>query len=275
MRLNLKWNVLLTLITLFFLVTCSSNDAPEPFDCSTTDLDIELATKSNPSDCVTNDGSIEVSATGGTPPYQFRLGTGAFGTSSLFQNQGGGTFTITVKDANNCEKQLTNITLTTPGGPVASASTLSHQTNCTSPNGSITANVTGGAEPYQYKIGNGSFGGSATFSNLKAGLYTITIMDDNGCTITRNETINSNTGVSYLNDIKPILETNCIKSGCHNGDNGAERNWSVLSNVQAKAQGIKTRTGNKSMPKDIAPTGLPQNEIDLIACWVDEGAQNN
>jgi hypothetical protein len=81
--------------------------------------------------------------------------------------------------------------------------------------------------------------------------------------------------VSFQDDIKPILETNCIKSGCHNGDNGATLNWSVFANVQAKASAIKTRTGNKSMPADIAPTGLPQSQIDLIACWVDQGAKNN
>ena len=81
--------------------------------------------------------------------------------------------------------------------------------------------------------------------------------------------------VSYQNDIKPILEANCIKSGCHNGDNGAERDWSVFENVQTHADQIKELTGNGSMPLDIAPTGLPQRERDLIACWVNSGAQDN
>jgi hypothetical protein len=83
------------------------------------------------------------------------------------------------------------------------------------------------------------------------------------------------TVVSYQNDIKPILEANCIKSNCHNGDLGAERNWSVLAKVQAKADKIKEFTGNGTMPLDIAPTGLPQNERDLIACWVNSGALDN
>ncbi|MDZ7647994.1 MAG: hypothetical protein U5K54_12920 [Cytophagales bacterium] len=64
------------------------------------------------------------------------------------------------------------------------------------------------------------------------------------------------TGISYAADIAPILQTNCIKSGCHNGDNGAQRNWSVFTNVQSDAQNIKTRTGNRSMPQDIAPVQL-------------------
>jgi hypothetical protein len=81
--------------------------------------------------------------------------------------------------------------------------------------------------------------------------------------------------VSYELEIYPILETNCIKSGCHNGDNGATRNWTVFANVQAKAELIKTKTLNKTMPLDIAPQGLPEAQIKLIACWVDQGAKDN
>lgn len=263
------------LISVMLSGSCSSNDEPDVADCSSTDLTINLVTKTDPVDCNTNNGSITVSATGGRSPYQFKLDAGSFGSSTTFSNLGSGSFTVVVKDANSCEKTLSGITLTAPSAPVAGASTVLDQTDCTSPNGSITANVTGGNPPYEYKLGSGAFGSSANFSSLKAGNYTITVKDASNCSITINETVASNTGVSYLTQIKPILETNCIKSGCHNGDNGADRNWSVFANVQAKAQQIKQRTGNKSMPADIAPTGLPQAQIDLIACWVDEGAQNN
>jgi hypothetical protein len=267
--------VALYLLLYGFITGCSNEDIPKPVDCNESDLEINFVTSVNPSSCGVSNGSITVSATGGNSPYKFKLGTGTFGSATTFSDLGGGSFTITVRDADGCERQLTGIVLTTPAGPVAGASTIGNQTNCLAPNGSITANVTGGATPYKYKIGDGAFGGANVFSNLKAGAYVITVEDNAGCTITINATVTSNTGVSYNTDIKPILEANCIKSGCHNGDNGADRNWSVFANVQAKAQLIKTRTGNKSMPLDIAPTGLPQSQIDLIACWVDDGALNN
>jgi len=264
------------LMMLSIIVLTCTNDSESPkVDCNTSTLAIQLVTKSNPSDCATADGTIQLSATGGSGTYQFKLGTGSYGNASLFSNLSAGSYTATVKDTNGCEKTLNGISLSAPNGPVVGASTINHQTNCASPNGTITANVSGGTMPYQYKLNSGSFGGTATFSGLKAGLYTITIKDDVGCTTEINETINSQTGVSFLNDIKPILQVNCIKSGCHNGDNGADKNWSVFANVQAKAALIKLRTGNKSMPADIAPTGLPQSQIDLIACWVDDGAMNN
>lgn len=276
MNLVLKLSAYGLCISLWFFTGCTSGDEPEPVDCDTSDLAINLVTKTNPLDCSTNNGSIEVSASGGKASYKFKLNAGSFSSSTTFSNLGGGSFTITVKDSQGCEKQLTNITLTAPSGPTANPPTIVSQTDCLSPNGSITANVTGGTTPYQYKIGSGAFGASSVFSNLKAGSYTITVEDDAGCTITINASVVSNTGVSYNSQIKPILDVNCIKSGCHNGDNGSERNWSVFSNVQAKAQNIKTRTGNGTMPADQVGTGgLPQSQRDLIACWVDDGALNN
>ncbi|MBN8575617.1 MAG: SprB repeat-containing protein [Cytophagales bacterium] len=260
---------------LLIIAGCSSNDEPKPIDCNATDLAITLSTKTDPVDCGVSNGSITVSATGGEAPYQFKLSTGSYGSGTTFNNLGAGSFTFMVKDANGCERTLAGIVLSAPSSPVAGASTISSHTNCLTPNGSITIHVTGGTPPYKYKIGSGAFGSSNNFSELKAGSYAITVQDDADCSITINDVVASNTNVSYVADIKPILQTSCIKSGCHNGDNGADRNWSVFANVRASAQAIKTRTGNKSMPADIAPTGLPQNQIDLIACWVDSGAQDN
>jgi hypothetical protein len=261
--------------SLIIYSACSSSDEPKPVDCTTTDLTPVLSSKTDPTDCIVNNGSIVVSATGGTAPYQFKLNSGTYGSATAFSDLGGGSFTITVKDANNCERTLAAVVLTAPAALQAGVSSISPHTNCASPNGSITVNVTGGTPPYDYKIGSGAFSSSNVFQNLKAGNYTITVQDESNCSITINNVVASNTSVSFETDIKPILQANCIKSGCHNGDNGADRNWSVFANVQSSAQDIKTRTGNKSMPLDIAPTGLPQSQIDLIACWVDSGAQNN
>lgn len=255
-------------------VACSSSDEPQPVDCAVSDLAITLSSKSNPTDCNTNNGSITVTATGGTAPYQFKINTGTFGSPATFTNLGSGSYDVVVKDANNCERTLTAVTINAPSAPVTSPSTLAHQTDCLTPNGSITVNVTSGSAPYQYKIGTAAFASSNVFANLKAGVYSITVKDNVNCTTTITETILSSTTVSYSGDIFPILQTNCIKSGCHNGDNGADRNWSTFSNVKANAQGIKTRTGNRSMPKD-NPSALTQAQIDMIACWVDSGAMDN
>jgi SprB repeat len=276
MKLSFLFNRLVSVglvASLLIYAGCASNDEPNPdaVDCGTTDLAISLSTKSDPSTCGTNNGSITVSATGGATPYQFKLNSGTFGSATTFSNLGGGSFIVTVKDKNNCEKILAEVTLNAPTSPVPAASTIANNTNCASPNGSITVNVSGGIQPYRYKIGTGAFVSSNIFSSLKGGNYVITVQDDANCLITINNTVPS-TAVSFQTQIKEILELNCIKSGCHNGDNGADRNWSIFSNVQNKATNIKSRTTSGTMP----PSGaLPQNQIDLIACWVDNGAQNN
>lgn len=77
--------------------------------------------------------------------------------------------------------------------------------------------------------------------------------------------------VSYVADIKPIIETKCLLSGCH-GSSPSLPDWGVLSEVQAQAQDIKRRTRDRSMP---ATGSLTQEQIDLITCWVDDGAPNN
>jgi hypothetical protein len=265
------------LIGLSLSMSCSTENSGDPI-CDGS-LAVMVETKANPTTCTATDGSITVSGSGGKAPYQYSLNGGAKQTATTFSGLAPGSYSVTIFDTQNCEEEIENIVIEVPGTTLAFASVVpTSDTNCTSNNGSIVATGTGGitTNPYQYALNEGAFTTSNSFSSLAPGTYTVKLKDSGGCIVTQSVTVlQGSTGVSYQNDIKPILETNCIKSGCHNGDNGATRNWSVFANVQANAQEIKTRTGNKSMPADIAPTGLPQNQIDLIACWVNEGAQNN
>jgi len=81
----------------------------------------------------------------------------------------------------------------------------------------------------------------------------------------------ANTGISWANQIKPIVDVSCAKSGCH--VNGTGRiDLTKFDVVKANAAQIKTRVVNKSMPFDGT---LTADQIELIACWVDDGAFNN
>jgi hypothetical protein len=53
-------------------------------------------------ECVGNNGSVTVNATGGTTPYQYKLNNGAFGASETFGSLAPGNYTVTVKDADGC-----------------------------------------------------------------------------------------------------------------------------------------------------------------------------
>jgi uncharacterized membrane protein len=97
---------------------------------------------------------------------------------------------------------------------------------------------------------------------------------------TKQYTCSSSAQVSFSNSIQPIVESKCAivgDGGCHNGGNGADLDWREFSNFQSHAQAVKdriTRPANESghMPKI---GSLTDEQITLIVCWVDQGAQNN
>jgi hypothetical protein len=84
--------------------------------------------------------------------------------------------------------------------------------------------------------------------------------------------------VSYLEDVKPILEAKCAIPGCHNGSLGVDRDWSNFATFQENAQhgNVKNYVTNRIMPPSFSTNGpLSQDQINTIACWVDDGAPNN
>jgi hypothetical protein len=76
--------------------------------------------------------------------------------------------------------------------------------------------------------------------------------------------------VSWTSDIKPIIEKSCAISGCHNGITRTDLR--IYSNAKKHAAEIKSLTRNRDMPFD---GSIPQSQIDLISCWVDDGALEN
>jgi hypothetical protein len=251
---------------------CYNKDLPSTI-CENSTLAIATV-GTNPVDCDSK-GSIDINASEGKGPYLYSLDGGAFLADNSFSDLVAGSHIARVKDANGCIVS-DDVLLTIPTSTLVIANVAHDEdSGCKTSNGELAVAATGGVEPYSYSKDNVDFSNSTgVFTNLSAGTYAIFVKDDEGC-ITSDNNVKVLSGTSYINDIKPILEANCIKSGCHNGDNGTERNWSVLANVQAKASKIKQFTADGTMPLDIAPTGLPQNERDLIACWVNDGALNN
>ncbi|MEP6734838.1 MAG: hypothetical protein ABJA70_04925 [Chryseolinea sp.] len=90
----------------------------------------------------------------------------------------------------------------------------------------------------------------------------------------------SNDEVSFANDINPIINTKCAiegDGGCHNGGNGPTLDWRVFNNFQGHASSVKDRitrpaTASGHMPKI---GSLTDDQIRLLICWVNQGAQNN
>jgi gliding motility-associated-like protein len=127
-----------------------------------------------------SNGTITVTATAGTSPYQFSLDGGPYQLISVFTNVAAGIHTATVKDAVGCISAPITVTVAT--GPGVTASATSTQTSCSGVNnGTITVTVSTGSTPYQYALDGGTAQPSNQFTNVAAGPHTVIITDAVGC----------------------------------------------------------------------------------------------
>ncbi|WP_299991705.1 gliding motility-associated C-terminal domain-containing protein [uncultured Pontibacter sp.] len=153
-----------------------------------------LTANATAASCDANDGAITVSqVTGGVAPYTYSINGTTFQAATAFATLAPGEYEVTVKDANGCS----TVTTVTVGqkGPKEATLTAS-KASCGETNGAITVTaVDGGTAPYTYSLNGGAFQASATFGNLTAGAYTITIKDAEGCAITVEQTVQSSGGV--------------------------------------------------------------------------------
>ena len=262
------WSVVAGLL----LVGCSYNDVADDFDCATSDLAISLGTKSDATSCKAIDGTITVTASGGEGVYGFNINGGEYQTNNQFDKLAPGTYTIIVKDFNQCKQSLT-VDIGAANSNLTATSSVQEHNQCGNPNGSVTVNASGGSSPYQYQIEGGGFGANNTFSGLKFGQHTVIVKDASDCQKVVSIVVpRGNFGISYAASVEPIFEVKCNLDGCHDSSTGS-RNWTVFSNVKKQAGSIKVRTANRSMP--VGGLTLTQQEIDIIGCWVDDGALNN
>jgi gliding motility-associated-like protein len=147
-------------------------------------LSVSLVSKSNITCNGLSDGSITVTASGGVGTLTFDWGGGITGPSRT--NLAAGTYTVTVRDANNCTVTLTE-TLTQPSVLTVSASGTNIKCFGES-TGSVDASVAGGTQPYTYAWSPLNQTTQDIFG-LAAGSYSLTVTDLNGCTATAAVTL--------------------------------------------------------------------------------------
>lgn len=139
-------------------------------------------------------GSILLNANGGTNPKAYAINTSTFSSSNTFSNLSTGTYTLHVKDVNNCTRDSVVI-LNQPSKVIFSNLNIIHGA-CNGGNGSVGITANGGINPYTYKKNNGSYVSNSQFNNLAPGNHTLYIKDANGCIADTIITILANAGVS-------------------------------------------------------------------------------
>ena len=158
--------------------------------------------------------------------------------------------------------------------------TISSQQNASSgqADGSVTISATGSNGGLEYKLNNGSFQSSSSFTGLAVGNYTVAVKDSQGCTASISITFTESTGgsstPSFANDVFPIMQSNCATSGCHVSGGSAPFVIAGYSDVKANDISIKSRVSARTMPPS-GSNALSNDQINTIVAWVDAGAPNN
>ncbi len=257
-------NISILLTTAFTAFGCQNNQVEQPVDC--TQVRLEFTTTVVNTDCGEANGSITVTVDEGEGPFTYSLNDGPVQESPVFNGLSAGEYSIIVSDRNGCRSESV-ITVANIDGLFVTVSTT--EADCGVANGTLSITAGNGVEPYEYQIKGQPLQKSPVFQ-VAPGTYEVFVIDAIGCEFSMTQRVNSNT--SYKTDIRPIIMNNCAVSGCHDGSVSSLPNFSNLSTVQANAAEIRNRTQNRSMP----PNGsLTQAQIDLIACWVDDGARDN
>jgi gliding motility-associated-like protein len=129
--------------------------------------------------CAAKNGSASVTASGGTSPFTYLWTTSPAQNSATADSLAGGTYAVTITDANGCAFSDT-VLVPAIALPVAALTTVDAACNgdC---NGSATVSLIGNG-PFSYNWSSG--GTSSAESNLCAGNYSVIYTDGNNCSDT-------------------------------------------------------------------------------------------
>jgi alpha-tubulin suppressor-like RCC1 family protein len=130
-----------------------------------------------------NTGSVDLTVNGGSGNYSYMWSNGSTteDISNLFAN----TYTINIVDITCNETIIDSIHINQPDS--LTTTLIYSSLTCGNNNGSASANVNGGTQPYSYLWNTGST--SAAINNLTAGSYNLKVTDANGCIDSANVAI--------------------------------------------------------------------------------------
>jgi gliding motility-associated-like protein len=210
----------------------ATNLAPGNYQCTITDINncttvypvtitlqntLTFTTSKTDATCNTN-GSITITASGGTS-YEYSINGGSsWQSSNVFNNVAAGTYSVLARTVGAlCTATAQQVTINLIN--TLSMTVNKVDANCTG--GSITITPSGGTAPYQYSINGGAtYQPSNTFTGLAGGTYNVMVRDAATCTsgqqiiltFTNNLTMNAVNGgtICLGGTFTPVVVSNAI-----------------------------------------------------------------
>lgn len=211
-----------------------------------------------------HNGSIEITASGGTSPLQYSIDNGTnWQTSDYFGLLAPGNYQAIVKDAQTCYSSTINLTITEPDAVTINSENVVDVTTCNGEStGSITIVASGGTGNLFYSIDGIYQEDDGYFPNLFAGTYHVVVKDENQCPDTGSILTVNQPSKIVIDDISTTNITTCygdatgqIVITAHGGipplqysvDNGASWQLSNTFTVSAGVYQILVKDSNTSL----------------------------
>lgn len=181
-----------------------------------------------------NSGELDITASGGTVPYQFSIDNGVtFQGAGLFTGLAMGNYDIVVEDVNGCQ-QTANEFIAEPNELIIDPLDIQNPSCWGFCDGIVDATVNGGTAPFTYTWSGGLTSGTNVAPDVCTGTYSLSVEDINGCVV---DTLN------FFVDEPPlatITSTNMIGETCwQDGDGSIE----VFGDANVGAYAIGTGGG--------------------------------
>ena len=202
--------------------------------------------RSNVSGNGLSNGSINLTAAGGSTPYRFNWNTGS--TTKDVTGLMAGTYAATITDANGCSTVASGIQITQPQPLVVSSNVSNNQSSS-----DIQLNVTGGVSPYSYNWSNGATTSSLT--GVTGGSYTVTVTDSQG----NATTLSLTTQPTSVEDVT-LLGTLSIYPNPTKGTVWAKITMPQAQNVTCH---LFDANGKLLIAQEIKDTNEPTFQLDL------------
>ena len=176
-------------------------------------LDLVIDTVINVSCFGALSGEISVSASGGTPGYEYSLDGTNFFMLNTFTNLPAGVYSITVRDANGCINSLSGINLSQPVIPIVATIDSITNTNCNNNLGEVYVSISGGTPQFSYTLNGTTTQPTGIFTGLVPGYYQVVVTDSLGCMDT--------VATEIIEVADPFLALDSIENiSCYGGSDG-------------------------------------------------------
>jgi PKD repeat protein len=150
-----------------------------------------------------SNGAIDINLIGGNGPFTYAWSNGS--TNQDVNNLVAGPHEVIVTDVNGC-RATKSIMVDQPAEVILSV--VTDKATCGSNDGNAQVNVNGSTGPYYYLWSNG--GNNSYQTGLGFGVYTVTVVDNNGCIYTENAIVGELNGPNVVLD--SISGTGCLNT---------------------------------------------------------------